>query len=183
MAKSKDPKINSLRKLRRFYLRRRDRARERRAKAKDARKKASALRVIRRNRTKANAVLRAIRHRRKVLGSGGLLTFYDGYKVATWIVPYLKYARAHGWEGYVTSGYRDPAYSESLCYAMCGAPSCPGRCAGKASNHSGNVEPKGAVDVSDSARFGRIMADCPYDPQLQNNIGATDVVHFSASGY
>lgn len=37
----------------------------------------------------------------------GLGTF-DGRPVAAWIVPQLRYARAHGWTGPITSGYRTP---------------------------------------------------------------------------
>src|ERR1700742_1005143 len=33
----------------------------------------------------------------------GLGTF-DGHQVALWIIPYLVYARAHGWKGHVESG-------------------------------------------------------------------------------
>jgi hypothetical protein len=181
MAKSDDEKINAWRKLRRFYLRRRDRARKRRANAKSAADKASALRVIRRNRGKANVLLRKIRHRRKVVGKSGV-SWYDGRKCATWLVPYLQWARSHGWDGVLTSGYRDPAYSESLCYAMCGAPACPGRCAGRASNHSGSEKPHGAIDVSDYYSFGDLMKRCPYSPRIFNGLGSRDPVHFSASG-
>lgn len=87
-----------------------------------------------------------------------------------------------GWEGYVVSGYRTPEYSEQLCYQMCGAPSCPGRCAGRSSNHSQIGPPMwGAIDVSDYANFARIAAEhnCPF----RNQLGAADPVHFSYSGH
>jgi len=85
----------------------------------------------------------------------GLVAF-DGHEVPAWIVAILSAARHDGiWHGSVISGYRTPAYSESLCYAMCGAPSCPGRCAGRATNHScpptyRGVKYEGAVDVTDA---------------------------------
>lgn len=84
--------------------------------------------------------------------STGVVEF-DNHQVAAWIVhDILAPARAAGvWNGYVISGYRDPAYSESLCQHMCGAPSCPGTCAGRSSNHSGSVKPAGAVDLTDPA--------------------------------
>lgn len=113
----------------------------------------------------------------------GVVT-YDGVRVARWIVPYLDYARRHGWPGHLVSGYRDPAYSERLCFAMCGAPRCPGRCAGRSSNHSGSVKPRGAIDVSNYVVFGRLMqrADAPRNPRLINRLGNQDPVHFSATG-
>lgn len=107
---------------------------------------------------------------------------YDGVRCALWLIPYLQWARAHGWRGRLVSGWRDPVYSESLCYRMCGRPSCPGRCAGRASNHSGSVKPHGACDVSDYSRFGSLMRSCPYSPRIFNALGAQDPVHYSASG-
>jgi hypothetical protein len=111
----------------------------------------------------------------------GVATF-DGRTVAAWMQPYLVWARQNGWKGTLTSGWRDPAYSEHLCLNMCGRPSCPGKCAGRTSNHAGSVKPAGAVDVSDYVTFGRLMAQCPYTPKLQNKLGAKDPVHFSVSG-
>lgn len=113
------------------------------------------------------------------------VAYYDGRPVAKWMVPYLNYARAHGWQGRVNSGWRNPVYSEQLCYSMCGAPSCPGRCAGRASNHAGSKNPQGALDVSDYFTFGKIMASMPLPagaPRLYNALGSRDPVHFSASG-
>jgi hypothetical protein len=109
------------------------------------------------------------------------VTTYDGVRVARWMVPYLDWARAHGWRGRLVSGYRDPAYSERLCYAICGAPRCPGLCAGRTSNHSGDVKPAGAVDVSYYYDFRYIIARCPYGPKLVNHL-SRDPVHFSVSG-
>jgi hypothetical protein len=114
---------------------------------------------------------------------GDGLAVFEGTTVAAWIKPWLEKARAEGWTGWLTSGWRDPLYSEQLCYSMCGSPSCPGRCAGRSSNHSGkgskNGDP-GAVDLTDYYNFGRIMAKL--DSPLHNSIGPSDPVHFSASG-
>jgi peptidoglycan hydrolase-like protein with peptidoglycan-binding domain len=109
------------------------------------------------------------------------VSMFGTKQVASWLVPYLEYARAHGWQGQVTSGYRSPEYSEHLCYAMCRAPRCPGKCAGRTSNHSGRVMPHGAIDVTDYARFAEIMRQCPLQPRIFNNLPA-DRVHFSATG-
>jgi hypothetical protein len=81
-------------------------------------------------------------------------TLIDGRAVPNWMVPKLKEIRARGrWRGYVISGFRTPEYSESLCYHICGRPSCSGTCAGRASNHacppSATCQPfEGAIDVT-----------------------------------
>lgn len=125
-----------------------------------------------------------IRYREQIVKSyvTSGVTRYDGVPVAKWLVPYLAYARRNGWKGHLNSGWRSPAYSESLCYRMCGAPTCAGRCAGKGSNHAGSDKPRGAVDVSDYARFGAIMVRAPLSPHIFNALGWRDPVHYSASG-
>jgi hypothetical protein len=123
----------------------------------------------------------ALKNRVKAVFTSGVTT-YDGVPVAKWLVPYLQYARAHDWNGRLVSGWRSPAYSDSLCRRMCGAPRCPGRCAGSSSNHSGSARPRGALDVSDYVRFGQVIRNCPLEPDIFNALGARDPVHFSASG-
>lgn len=105
---------------------------------------------------------------------------YDGKPVANAAIPYLKWARAHGWNGRLVSGWRDPKYSQSLCYRMCGRPSCSGLCAGLASNHVGASPARFAVDVSDYDKFRQLMAQYP-GPKIKNNL-PRDRVHFSPSG-
>lgn len=112
--------------------------------------------------------------------TSGVGTF-DGKPCANWIIPWLEKSRRAGWDGYLVSGWRDPDYSEQLCYAMCGAPSCPGRCAGRSSNHSGSEYPAGAVDVSDFYNFGAIQKRI--GSPLINDLGPADPVHFSISGH
>jgi hypothetical protein len=107
---------------------------------------------------------------------------FDGRPVAKAAIPHLQWARANGWRGTLVSGWRDPNYSRSLCIRMCGAPSCPGRCAGLASNHVGNTPSRFAIDVSDYANFGRIISRSPHRPRIFNRLGARDPVHFSPSG-
>lgn len=132
---------------------------------------ATAARAVRRRRA---------RKARRRVGDG--LAVYDGVTVAAWFIPYLAFARAHGWRGRLTSGYRTPEYSEHLCYEMCGAASCAGRCAGRASHHSQKRKPEGSIDVTDSAKFGDLMAICPLEPRIFNALAPRDVVHFSATG-
>lgn len=115
----------------------------------------------------------------------GVVTF-DGHSCPGWIAEWMQRARDDGrWHGVLVSGYRTPAYSESLCYAICGAPSCSGTCAGRSSNHACPptatcVKYEGAVDVSDYAAFGVAMAH--YGSPLHNSLGSRDPVHFSYAG-
>jgi hypothetical protein len=113
------------------------------------------------------------------------------WRVAAWMVGkavgpdgtrtnWLKKARDKGWSGELYSGFRDPAYSESLCFQICNAPSCSGTCAGRASNHSQTGPPNwGAIDVQDYERFGRICREIgsPLHNALPN-----DHPHYSATG-
>lgn len=115
------------------------------------------------------------------------VTTYDGVRVAKCAVPLLNWARHVGsggrtWHGRLVSGWRDPVHSEQLCFAMCGRPSCPGRCAGRSSNHAGSSPDRFAVDVTDYAAFGRVIAHCPLKPHIRNSLGSRDPVHFSPSG-
>lgn len=117
---------------------------------------------------------------------------FDGCDVPPWMVGqeayngqkvnWLQKIRDAGWSGVVVSGVRTPEHSIELCYQMCGAPSCPGRCAGATSNHN-CADPcppgGGAIDVSDYYRFGAICKEigCP----LRNAL-PIDPVHYSVSG-
>jgi hypothetical protein len=120
------------------------------------------------------------RNRARAAVTGGVRT-YDGRPVAAVLVPYLDWARRHGWRGVLASGYRTPAYSESLCLRMCGRPSCPGRCAGRSTNHSQTTLSHAACDVTDYVTFRRLMAECPMHPRLTNHL-PIDPVHFSVPG-
>jgi hypothetical protein len=117
----------------------------------------------------------------------GLVEF-DGHQVPAWIAAILQAARTSGmWTGYVISGYRSPEYSEHLCIVMCGAPSCPGRCAGRSTNHScppsgRGVKYEGAVDVSNPEG---LRAYCrAHDEPLRGDgeVLPADLNHFSYVG-
>jgi hypothetical protein len=116
---------------------------------------------------------------RSVLTPG--VTHFDGVPVAKAAVPILRWCRQHGWYGRLVSGYRTPAYSESLCFAMCGHPTCPGKCAGRSTNHAYCTPERFAVDVSDYVRFGQIVRNCPVRPHISNHL-PIDPVHFSPQG-
>lgn len=105
--------------------------------------------------------------------SQGDLLFYDGKKVAAWIVPILKYARAHGWRGNVTSGYRSLA-DQTRIYNSGKRPAAkPGT-----SNHEFTQYPGGAVDVTNAAQLSNILLKSPYAKVLVW-AGTKDPVHFS----
>jgi hypothetical protein len=119
----------------------------------------------------------------------------SGESVPAWVVGkapgpdgktknWLKIIREHGWHGGINSGARTEAHSIELCFQICGAPSCPGLCAGATSNHviKGKNGPGnwGALDVSEYEVFGRVCHEvgCP----LQNDLPA-DPVHYSPDGH
>jgi hypothetical protein len=106
---------------------------------------------------------------------------FDGKPVAKCAIPILKWCRANGWNGVLVSGWRSPVYSEGLCRRMCGRPSCPGKCAGRSTNHVGNSPARFAMDVSDYIKFGHVVARCPVKPKVHNAL-PRDLVHFSPSG-
>jgi hypothetical protein len=108
------------------------------------------------------------------------VTTFDGVPVATWMVRWLRKSRENGWGGELTSGYRTPQHSEDVCRGICGQPTCPGRCAGRSSNHSGKDFPAGAVDVTDEFTFAAIQRRI--GSPLKNAI-PTDRIHFSESGH
>jgi hypothetical protein len=112
--------------------------------------------------------------------SNGVGTF-DGKPVAAWWVAILTEARKTGlWNGGLNSGYRTPAYSTQLCQQICGAPTCPGRCAGATSNHA-RLDAGAAVDVSDPGGFRNALVRIGH-AELHNALGAADPWHFSVSG-
>jgi hypothetical protein len=117
----------------------------------------------------------------------GLVTF-DGHQLPGWIAEIDQKARDSGdWSGSVISGVRSPEYSEHLCIIMCGAPTCPGRCGGRFSNHacppSGKgVKYEGAEDVTDPAGLQRYCR--AHNEPLHGNGEAlpADLNHFSHEG-
>lgn len=119
------------------------------------------------------------------------LAMWRGFTVAAWMVGeatgpngtrtnWLQKSVDRGWSGGLYSGFRDPAYSESLCFQICGAPSCSGTCAGRSSNHSQKGPPNwGAIDVHEGERFGQIQRQM--GSPLKNNL-PNDRPHYSYTG-
>ena len=97
--------------------------------------------------------------------------------IATWIVPILEWAAAHGWGGTVTSGFR--TYFEQVQLNAAGAFSAP---AGL-SNHETSAYPGGAVDVTAPGQLITVLRGYPGQPKLVGGVlGPVDPEHFSATG-
>lgn len=201
MADSYTKKIRELEAGRRKDLRQAKRAMSRRRKAlrqgrwkdarsslktarrnrKEAQDKLKRIRTLRKARSRANRLARIARHNRRVIGKKGLM-WMNGKAVPRWIYDELMKAKKYGWRGYVVSGVRTSAYSEQLCYGICGRPKCPGLCAGRASNHNADPPyeyPDGAVDVTDYYTLDRISKQ--HGLRIKNRL-PRDRVHFSSSG-
>lgn len=135
----------------------------------------------------AGAQRRARQRAARRIGNGAAritpgVGIFDGKPVCKCAIPILKWARANGWHGFLNSGWRSVAYSISLCFRICGAPRCPGKCAGASTRHVGKSCDSFAVDVSDYVRFGQLMTRCPLTPHIHNSLGSIDPVHFSPQG-
>lgn len=103
---------------------------------------------------------------------GGLAS-YEGKPVAAWIVPFLNYAKLHGWKGSLTQGFR--TYSEEVSIYNSGVrPAArPGT-----SNHGKRNFPGGAVDVEGAEELAHILLTIP-GGSLLKWAGGQDPVHFS----
>lgn len=111
-------------------------------------------------------------------------TVIDGKQVANWIAKWVLLARSKGlWHGIVISGYRSPEYSESICRGYCGQPTCSSPpCAGRNSEHSQLVYPRGALDV-DLAHAGEFASAMRVLGAPLHNAIPADPNHFSNSGH
>ena len=98
---------------------------------------------------------------------------YGGKPVAAWIAPILQYARAHGWTGGVSSGYRTLAQQTAIYNSGVRPAAVPGT-----SNHEMTAFPGGAVDVTNASQLSAILAHSPY-AQMLVWAGSKDPVHFS----
>lgn len=119
---------------------------------------------------------------------GDKFATFDGLPIPHWIAKINQDARASGvWHGSMFSGYRTPEHSTEICEEMCGAPSCPGRCAGATSNHTcppthTGKYPEGAEDVTDPEG---LEAYCRSHNRPLYGAGyalPADIPHFSRTG-
>lgn len=98
---------------------------------------------------------------------------FEGTKVAAWIAPELKWARAHGWTGKVSSGFRSFQEQTDIYNSGVRPAAKPGT-----SNHEGTEFPRGAVDVTNAQQLADILRRKPGGSAL-SWAGAKDPVHFS----
>lgn len=103
---------------------------------------------------------------------------FDGKKVAPWIAPILEYARQHGWQGGVNSGYRSDAEQTRIYNSGVRPAALPQSMGGGGSNHEFTAYPGGAVDVSNAAQLAKILQNSKYKNVLVW-AGSKDPVHFS----
>lgn len=133
---------------------------------------------------KAGAARRKHQREQAFAAKSGDPVIIDGKAVQPWFAPWVKKIRDRGrWKGWVNSGIRTAAYSESLCYAMCGHPTCPGKCAGIYSRHNEQLPQEqrpGALDVTDYYTFAdeARAVGAPFFNDLPS-----DRVHFSRDGH
>lgn len=128
------------------------------------------------------AALNTLQTAMGVSPSGSGVRVLDGHPVAAWIVPILKWAKANGWKGQVTSGYRTFAQQEQAASNYGLQHYGPGGAQG--SNHRKTAYPGGAVDVTNPEQLNSVLQHYPGTPKLVwagPIIG--DTVHFSATGH
>jgi hypothetical protein len=120
--------------------------------------------------------------------AGGEWVMFDGHELPRWMAEINQEARDAGyWNGYTFSGRRSKEYSQSLCENMCGATTCPGRCAGIYTNHCGpptyqGVEYEGAQDASDSAGLIRFCRAKNKPMRGAGEVLPSDIPHCSHEG-
>lgn len=103
---------------------------------------------------------------------GGHVAHVDGKPVAAWIANILQQAKAAGWTGTVTSGYRSVAEQRRIYNSGVRPAAKPGQ-----SNHNFTAFPGGAVDVTNAAQLAQVLHKLGIN-KLQW-AGAKDPVHFS----
>ena len=106
------------------------------------------------------------------VSTGGGTTMIDGKPVANWIAKRLERARAAGWQGTVTSGYRSIAEQRRIYNSGVRPAAKPGQ-----SNHNFTAYPGGAVDVTDAPQLAATLKKLGIK-KLQWAAGR-DPVHFS----
>ena len=120
-------------------------------------------------------------HKDKFDRGGTAIVTFDGHPCVEDLAYWLDHIRGRGmWSGVLVSGYRTPEYSEHLCWIICNAPTCPGRCAGRSTNHAKTTYPGPAGDVTDFIRCENALIDV--GSGYHNNL-PYDLVHMSKSGY
>lgn len=108
--------------------------------------------------------------------SGSKLATFDGKRVASWMVPVLTYARKRGWNGTITSGYRNDKAQTAIYKSGVRPAAKPKALGGGGSKHSETGFLKGAVDVTDPQTLNKILRR---KHSRLKAAGAKDPPHFS----
>lgn len=104
---------------------------------------------------------------------------FEGTPVATWMIPALKYARAHGWTGKLTSGVRTFQQQAALYANRANNPN-PVAKPGTSSHEIGNG---GAFDATSPQQLAQVLKGFRgRRPVWAPTVGLNDPVHFSLSG-
>jgi hypothetical protein len=98
---------------------------------------------------------------------------FEGKPVAMWILPFLLYAKSHGWRGSVNNGFRTFAEQSAIWNSGVRPAAQPGT-----SNHEKKNFPGGAIDVTEAAQLNEILSKIP-GGSLLKWAGSKDPVHFS----
>lgn len=109
---------------------------------------------------------------RSTAPAGGHVVNLDGKPVAAWIANILQQARAAGWTGTVSSGYRSVAEQRRIYNSGVRPAAKPGQ-----SNHNFTAFPGGAVDVTNAQQLAAVLKKLGVT-KLQW-AGGKDPVHFS----
>jgi len=103
------------------------------------------------------------------------LTTFDGVPVCKWIADELQWARDHGWNGSLTSGYRSKQHQAEVCATGVKPCATPGT-----SNHQGKAFPKCAADVSEPEQLDRVLSKKPVRKLHYTGKSIGDIPHFSS---
>lgn len=81
------------------------------------------------------------------------LTTFDGVSVCKWVAEELQWARDHGWNGSLISGYRSKQHQKEVCATGVTPCAKPGT-----SNHEGKRFPKCAADVTEPEQLDHVLS-------------------------
>lgn len=104
----------------------------------------------------------------------GMATF-DGQPLCKWIADELEWAREHGWNGHLESGYRSEQHQREVCATGVTPCATPGT-----SNHEGKSYPSCAVDVTEPEQLDKVLSKKPFRRLKWTGNSIGDPVHFSS---
>lgn len=103
------------------------------------------------------------------------LTTFDGVQVCKWIAAELQWARDHGWNGSLTSGYRSKQHQTEVCATGVTPCAKPGT-----SNHEGKRFPKCAANVTEPEQLDKVLSKKVGRKLHYTGKSIGDIPHFSS---